>query len=144
MNNPHDGGVELAHGGIALRIAFDWDAIAIVQARFGREHYLRIVAEAMQWRDVVTLRELVSAATGKTVAEIRAWSPPLLATTEAVETAWLLGMFGPTMTPEASEDADPRKAHPKSAISSALRLLRLSMPASGGPSSGEKRRIKQH
>lgn len=117
IEDDRNGVVRLHHAGKSITLIFHWGVIAGMQKDYGKPQYLRTIAEAIQTRDVLVMSDIISRGSGvaegregaMTPIEVMQWSPPLISTVEAVETAWLLASFGPTMAPEDQKNAEEKK-----------------------------------
>lgn len=135
--NPYEGKVPLEHAGRTVELQFSWAAIAALQQEFGNQDYLHRIGAILDTKEAAGMAILISHGSGWSLAEVMNWSPPLMTSAKALERAWLLALFGPSMKPEKS-DADPLPAQlMKNLMSFVTRFTPRSEPASAGPNSGE-------
>lgn len=117
VEDDQNGIVRFTHAGQSITICFDWGVIAEIQKDFGGKKYQTVIGNALVERDVSVLAGLISRGSGHAIkreghmspVEVAKWGPPLIMVTEAVETAWLLAMFGPTMTRPEDKNEEPGK-----------------------------------
>lgn len=144
IEDDQNGVVRFSHADKSIAIVFDWGVIAHMQATYGKPQYMITVAHAIRDRDVLVMADLVSRASGQaqgrpgamTPIEVMQWSPPLVTIVEAIETAWLLALFGPTMKPEGDGKAKSGKPLRKARMHWASQLGQLFALVTRGESSG--------
>lgn len=137
--NPYEGAVPLEHAGRRVSLRFSWGVIASLQAEWG-EGYGDRVGLAVDQRKLDDLAVLISRAGDMPVADVMAWSPPIMETVSAVSAAWAaawLGVGGVEKAKEAAGEA----ANPRTALSMLSKLLSRvrSGQVSAGPNSGPTR-----
>lgn len=143
IEDDQNGIVRFSHAGKSITLQFHWGVIAGMQKEYGKPGYLRITATGIQERDVLVLADLISRASGigekregaMTTIDVMRWSPPLVSMCEAVQTGWLLALYGPAMKPAEEAEGDEKKKKAR-ATSFLWRLAHLFGLASHGTPSG--------
>jgi hypothetical protein len=117
IKDPNAGIVSLHHNGVTVDLMFSFRVVSFLQRDFGKPGYLRSVATYLEERDVDGLADLISRASGRdtkdrgakamSLEDAIAWSPPIVPLTEALNRAWLLALFGPSMRPEEGAGEKP-------------------------------------
>jgi len=134
IKDPNAGIVSLHHNGLTVDLLFNWKVVSLLQRDFGKPGYLRKVATYLEERDVDGLADLISRATGRDtkrrgnsampVEDVLEWSPPIVSTTEALNKAWLLALFGPGMRPETEAGNKPSEGKLKRMATSLKSLFK--------------------
>lgn len=150
IENPFLGSVPLTYAGRTVELRFTWHVIAKMQAEFGAIQYVHKVGAIMQNKDVAGLAKLISLATAKVIdadvtidgpvlsaEDVMQWSPPVVTTSEALQEAWVLSLFGPDKVPEAAAStANPQMARKTTRTLSTLLSIPGFMRVFAGKNSG--------
>lgn len=122
-----NGSVKFSFVGGSYDIRFSWAAIAKLQAMHG-ESFLDKVSDALDKKDINSVCEILSVATGLPRHDIMAASPPILPAVSALALAWAVAWRGSSeQTPGTDEKPEGEEAGKKrnGLLTLWMRLVRI-------------------
>lgn len=110
MTNKYTGEVDITIGNRALKLRYDWAAIAEIMTMHGSD----VLAQMLQCSPAIIADVLASGLKGQmTAAEIAAASPPLMTMITAIDKALAFAYYGPDgPPPPASKKKLPTVENP--------------------------------